>query len=1412
MTTSRHARILRVLIVLLTLLAVAIGGYGFHKYRKRAIVRQALSAGTAAYDARQWTEAANQLGRYLAARPQDIDILMKYADAQMRRRPQSKSSFQQVASALETVLRIRRGDPKASETLAQFYLAINAPIEAERVARAWKEVHPDDVQASQALGAALIPQQKLDEAAKVLEEVVAAHPERVDAASALAFLRVSHKKLDVQEGLKLLDAAVVANTSPAPARLARARFLMATGQYTKAREDVEAAEKTEPSDLGVLLDLANLLVDMGFYDRASVQFDRAEKASAGNPNVYLVRGRVAMDVGDTEAGARIADRALAAPLGEQRTDVLPLAVELYAAARRPVDARKCIDQLKGTDTPSETVLYLEGLADLAEGKDAEGVTALEEAVKRAPKFARAHLALGRAYVRAGDAKRATASLAEAIRLASGPMLPAQIELAQLYAATGRWTDAARVAREAERQAPLNAQVLLTSIEMQGQAARPAGDHPDPAIILRLSDRVKQLASRVPDDLRLQLLLARVAAWRGQVDEAAVILTALYKDPANKPAASAALSQIYAEAGRYDEAIRECKVALDASGKELQMATRGRLAELYLAAGKTEDAAEAIDQMAAQATGPTRSAILVNMAESLLKSKQPDKARELLGNLLSEDSRDIASRLLLLRMEPAKDTKPSRQDLVDQIKQIEGEGGLNWRIWQARLWLERDDWASQRQNIESMLKECLAKSPNSDEAASLLALLYERDGQAEQALAMYEQAFKASPSDMQLARRLLDVAAQAQQWQKVDQLLSSLPSDEPSLQIHYIGQALRKGDTARAQALLQARVKADPADYRSRLQLASLKRLQNDAAGSQQLLDEATRVAPDAVEVLAARVEYCVSRSEPDQALGLCNEFLARKTQPEVLALRAAVQENSGDLAAARKDLEQMSLVDGWAERGCLALGQLEARHGQADQALQAYRKGVDANPKSVPIRQAMVTVLLAGNKQQQAQGTSLLEDLLKEKPADEGLLTLKAGLKESTNPVEAEAIYEEIIRQHPASARACEQLARLAASRGRRERAIALVDQALSGNPRNVGLLFVKADLLSTDNPARAALVAKDAETVARQMLILQPGNEEAAIALAQAKAMSSGPAQAIVELESFLARKDAAGSLAPRLVLGRLCLATKDAAKAEAVIQQCSSLAPDDPRTVELRLAWHALQKQWDAILPLAEAFRQKHPDDVAVTMTAAQHLQMSPESRHQSSAVSLLELAARQVPTDAYVLGQLGLAYYRVGRVEDAKSTFARGLKARPEYVGLANNLAWIVCEHDKNPQEARKIIGEAAKVDTGTADFASLLDTAGVVEYRLGATGSAAQHLAESRNYLEACLRHPRVEGSTKASATLHLARTLAGLDKPRSQQLLEALSADAAMQKLLSPEDQEEARKLLEQVRTQTSAKAASNVSG
>jgi hypothetical protein len=72
------------------------------------------------------------------------------------------------------------------------------------------------------------------------------------------------------------------------------------------------------------------------------------------------------------------------------------------------------------------------------------------------------------------------------------------------------------------------------------------------------------------------------------------------------------------------------------------------------------------------------------------------------------------------------------------------------------------------------------------------------------------------------------------------------------------------------------------------------------------------------------------------------------------------------------------------------------------------------------------------------------------------------------------------------------------------------------------------------------------------------------------------------------------------------------------------------------------------------------------------------------------------------------------------------------------------------------------------------------------------------------LERCIRHPQTAPATRASATFHLARTLAEIQGTVARELLEQLLANSASAALLSSADLKEARELLQRLKAETTS--------
>lgn len=1364
--------------VVIILVAVVAGGLLLRGYRKQAAVRHAYDSGLVAYEAGDFSKAVEDLGRYLVADPHNIEIRLKYANAQMRNRPHTEKGIQQAIASLERILRIEPGHPEAAQTLVQLYLLLDAPVEAERVSRNWLEATSDKALANRHLAAALTAQRKNDEAIAILQSLVADQPNSVQLISTLAFLLLRHNN-DTDACHKLLDEAIERNPNSTEARIARARFFLATGQHESVDRELREAEKLSSNENEVLLDLARILSALGFRERADAQFDLAEQRNPSDPDVYDARAQIALELGEYEAGAEVMDRALAQQLDERRYDLLFTAIELYANAQRSKDACKCIEELRTAGAPPWNLKYLDALVAISEGRMDEGTASLEEVVRHNAQHTRAQLSLGQAYIATGQLSRAIGPLKEYVRLHRGPAVAVQLQLARIYAALGQWDQAVRMAKEAQSQAPLSLSAELALIEIQAFMAKPDGSQADPAVLARLYKQTQDLKARHPADVRLRVLLARLAAWQDRLSEAREILEVTSKEIEDSQLPiHVALADIYTDVSQYDQAIAECTKALTFSDKAQTEMLKMRLAKLHVLSGDVRHAKELMDEIVAEHSQAAHSAVRLKLARMLLQQGLEAQARECLIQVIAEDDKNIGARLMLLAMKPNEGQEPSRQELVDQLKQIEGDDSLNWRYWQARLWMERNDWIAYRDKVEELLNECLSRNPSWDEVALALGAVYEKTDEPQKAMDVYRQAFQSDSGQIELGRRLLALATREGYWSEVDQLLDELPADDPTLQEYRITQALRRDNTDQAIQMLESRINENAKDFMSRLQLENLVRKVGDTARADHLLAEAVRIAPDALQVLIARVEACLSRSEFQRALDLCDQALAKKPRPEVRTLRARVHEASGNLELAAEDLRDNIQSSVLIEQSYLELGRLYLRHGKRTQAFDVWQEGLNAIPKSFPIRLTMVSAMLANDDEQQRQAAApILDELLAEYPADEKLLTLKADRLLASEPAEAERIYEEIIQSHPNASDVWVRLAQIASKNGQRERALQYISEGLSHNPQNANLLLTKCDLLLLTSPSRSALAAQE-------VLDNQPNNEAAVLALARALDQTGDRGQAIEALKVFLTRASASQSIETRLALANLYMKDRKWDQADALIQQASKLNPNDPGPVKARLIWHRAQEQWDSCIALAHDRLKNHPEDITTAQFASHLLMSSNENRHRQAAKDLCQHVIEQRPQDGESYAELGAAFYILGEIDEARSAFERGLQVDPDHVRLLNDLAWLICEDLNDPETAAKWAGKG--IESG-ATAPTLLDTWGVIQYRLG-------NLQASRQALEKCLSHPQVRQATRLAAKFHLARTLTKEDAAASRRLLDDVLGDSATEKFLPPADRQEARQL------------------
>ena len=176
-----------VIVLVLAFAVMAITAYTLRQWNRGNRAATALELGSKAYEQGNWKDAADNLGRYISVMPDDVSVLLKYADAQLNIRPLKRNNVKQTINAYRQVLRKEKGDPKITEKLIEIYLQMNTPAEAEFIARESLKISQTP-KIRRMLAMILIRQGMFKEASSELNLTVEKYPEEILAYEALAQL------------------------------------------------------------------------------------------------------------------------------------------------------------------------------------------------------------------------------------------------------------------------------------------------------------------------------------------------------------------------------------------------------------------------------------------------------------------------------------------------------------------------------------------------------------------------------------------------------------------------------------------------------------------------------------------------------------------------------------------------------------------------------------------------------------------------------------------------------------------------------------------------------------------------------------------------------------------------------------------------------------------------------------------------------------------------------------------------------------------------------------------------------------------------------------------------------------------------------------------------------------------------
>ena len=1222
------------IVLVISIVVLGVTAFGLRQWQRNNRANQGLILGNKAYDEQRWDEAAEKLGHYIAIEQNDLPVLMKYAEAQLKIRPIRPSNLAQAENAYLIVLRADKNNSKAAIKLIELYLLRGKLGEAELIASKYLD-NNDDPEIRRMLALALAGQRKFKEAEVELKAIIQKHSDQIPAYEILGQLKEENPEelLDPNDSAHWFHEAVDNNPYEALAYITRAAFYRASNNIPKALADLEQAEKLDLSDPNVELRLAGEFIKANDMNKAENHLKAVQSASPANLELWTKWAELALKSELPDKMLEVAESGLR-ELASQPWDFMPIATEMFIRSDKLDRAAECISKMNQKDIAPPEVKFLEGLLADKRGNLFKAINYMKESIELGNRSWHIRLKLSSALFRIGNTQSALRHLRTLVSEYPN-LVTGHLALARLLAQIGNWAESSRHAAAAKRLSPENpeASLLYLQAHMQLQAAGSARE---------IAQTLQDLEKMECNLYEFKLLKFQHALKQSNFKDAQVLLTQLIKEnPSHIKTTMAEVDLLIAQ-DKIDEAILMLKEALELEKFQQAIEPVIYLANLYDRQGDKDKCETIIEKALKRIDQPVAKRKLCQLlGELYIKSNQSDSVYSLLNTLVQELPEDILLKRWLLFCEQVTSDPQRAQKLIDDIKSLEGEEGWQWRYEQAKFWILSEDLEAHYAQIVSHLQKNLQVNPNDQRSRMLLAGAYHSSGMLQLAISTYREALSRSPGDSRIIAPLIVALYEAKEDEEAERLLEQASQKKPDssqlqqLQLLSYQSYLRRDELDSASDVLEDFLSNDPDNQVARLALAKLKTQQGLFDEAEELLDKLKIKDPNSLPVAIAQIELNTRQNKPTEALKLCDEIISNLGNAYTYMIRAETYSSFGQTDKAREDFEHAAAIEPNNIEVWLMRSEFYRSIGELEEAIDDIQNALSLDSSDIRIQKQAISLLLKSDDADEVlQGKNIFTEAYNSNPDDTDLRLYKAKslLMERTTPAtkKAEQILQQMTEDQPEISQAWELLGKISLSREQAGKAMEIALRGLSHTPKDKALLLLKAHAEAKRSPILAIPTLKALREV-------DPNNIEVALLMAKVYVAVGEPEKAVNLLEAQLA--------------------------------YCVGTPKEKDVKITLAVALNESGNKEDA----QKIFKSlPRPDYVEAITDIAQRLQAGGRSEE---AIPLYQRALELQPDNLTVINNLAwIICEDEGKPREALELAQRGLKISPDYIDLIDTRGFI------------------------------------------------------------------------------------------------------------------------------------------
>jgi cellulose synthase operon protein C len=369
----------------------------------------------------------------------------------------------------------------------------------------------------------------------------------------------------------------------------------------------------------------------------------------------------------------------------------------------------------------------------------------------------------------------------------------------------------------------------------------------------------------------------------------------------------------------------------------------------------------------------------------------------------------------------------------------------------------------KSETEALLQQTKKDLPDNSEGYRMLGDFYFATGNTDKALAEYASLYSDHPKDPQVKRnyiQLLILKNHLEEAAKLNnEVLKSNAHDTDAL--IYQGQIqLRKNETAGAIDSLQNALRNDPNNAVAHYQLGLAYQQQPDLARAESEWREAVRIRPDLTDAQRALAGLELQRGDVDGLLATAQQIInAQPYSPDGFLLKGVAEIAGQNYSDAQQDAQQAMQRAPQSPAPYVELGNIQLAQKHHPEAEKFYQQALDKDPSSAEGLSGLMNTYFAQKEYDKAIAAAHVQIAKSPNTSNFYDLLGTALFNGKKDLPGAEAALRKAVDLDKNNTDALEKLGKVQVQEGNVDQAIALYQQSIKDNPREVGFYILTGEL-----------------------------------------------------------------------------------------------------------------------------------------------------------------------------------------------------------------------------------------------------------------------------------------------------------------------------------------------------------------